>query len=348
MLVVILCLAVPALSVCPAFVCDPDGVDWVTGECAKQQPNNVTQYDLHSGQCSSDQYCPAQALSDEISSVSCLDTPHADPTPVQLAFPGEKCDAIHVCIGQEVDCVDGTCFTTIPCFNVQDCGLGKFCAAGTCHPQVAIGGNCTQTTDCVNSAFCDVSMYGDSGKCVKYGSVPGGEYVQACDSTSTALAPHPLCYSGYCFSPDNNGTLFQCAASLMSPSVPFRCGDSSDISCSSVPDPLSQTSLLQSCACGLDGYSYCPQFPNDPDYSALYQDIQAFLDTSDLDACNTARHAESAPYLSDVGWAWCTQKTLTDEQTYHYLRATHFAMVAMATDCVLKIVFPEYYEVLPF
>jgi hypothetical protein len=353
MIVVILislALCVNADTLCPAFVCDPDGADWLSGECAKLHPSNATQYDLRSGECASDQYCPALTLDDETSSVSCLDTPHVNPVPQQMAFPGEKCDAIHVCIGQGAVCVDGACFTTIPCYNVQDCSLGKFCSAGTCLPQVAVGGNCTQTTDCVNSAYCDIAIYGEpeSGKCVKYGSVSGGMSVQTCDSSTTALAPHPLCFAGYCFSPDNNGTIFECAASIMSSSVPYRCGDSAGSFCSSLPDPLSQTSLLQSCSCGLDGFSYCPQFPNDPDYSALYQDIQTFLNTDDLSSCNTARHSMSAPYLTDPGWAWCTQKTLTDEQTYHYLRATHYAMVAMATDCVLKIVFPAYYEVLPW
>ena len=346
--VAILCLAFLGASgqTCVAWVCDPSGDKWDDNVCAMQHGTNTTQWDLRTGYCKSDQYCPVIG-GVVIAGISVNCTNNVAPSAQAVAYPGEPCDSMHTCVqgtGQgtvAVTCTSGTC-SSVPttCVNVQDCGLGKTCNAGTCTNLAAVGAACTYDTDCVLGAGCDIAV-GGTGKCVTYNSVAAGGAVQTCGGANptTQLQSHPLCASGYCY---ETGGKYACSGTVTSNGTPpLRC-QSSTSTCTSNKDSFGNLTAVSNCECGLDGYSYCPLFPGDKEYSNYLSDLNSLIASSTLSKCNTARHMPSFTYASN--YAWCAQN-MTDTQTYNYLRATEYTTVVMAKDCVLKMVVPDYYKV---
>ena len=328
------------LNECVDFVCDPPGVTWSQNACAMLSTTNDTQIDLRTDECQVNQICPAvYVVETGQNSVTCMNP--QSPGPVSVALPGERCDILRICI-QGV-CEEGACSTSVPCINVYDCGLAQYCDEGTCLALVAIGGACTLDTDCVNNAACDIVVEGLSGtgKCVQYNSVAAGQSVQSCATFATNLAPHPLCSSGYCYETATAGQ-FACSGSLTSPTPPpNRCSESVNY-CVSAKDYTSGLTLTTYCECGYDGYAYCPLFPGDLDYSFYASDLQTFISSSLLSNCNTARHSQGS--FQPGNYFWCGMN-FTRTQTYHYLRAILYPEVVMATNCSIKILAPEYYNV---
>ena len=346
--VAILSLAIVAAADgtgCTAYVCDPSGVTWGDNVCAMLDAKNSTLVDLKTGECSSDQSCPALTVGLALTSVTCATG--VDPQPGPAAYPGERCDRLRQCIGTGVTCTDGICSVpTGTCAYPQDCGAGKYCntavAPAVCANQVAVGGTCVLDTDCVNNAGCDtIQGPGNTGKCVQYASVAAGTAVQSCVGTTTTLASHYLCASGYCY--ESSAGKYACAGAVAnSASLPNRCGTMPS-TCKSATDATSTLALTSSCECGLDGYPYCPLFANDPDMVTFMSDMQAFLGSSSLSNCNTIRHGIAMSAFQENQFFWCGLN-LTDTQAYHAARASMYPQVIMALDCVVKVVAPGYYK----
>ena len=244
-------LAAAEYNNCPAYVCDPSGVTWADGVCAMRD-TNTSQYDLKTGECSSDQLCLAELLTLS-PTVNCA-SPSA-PQPVVAAYPGENCDVMHTCVGG-VECTAGKCATiTTDCVNVYDCGLNNACSGGKCVTLAIAGAACTLDTDCANGAGCDIVFGGaaGSGKCVTYNSVAAGTQVQTCAGTTANLAAHALCSSGYCFETATAGT-FQCAGSVSSATTPPIRVTAAPFTCKSTTDTTSSMSLTWPTGCGFDGF----------------------------------------------------------------------------------------------
>lgn len=334
----ILLLLVNALG-CTNFACsDSSSLHWSGGICG-QLDSSSEQYILNSEACEPPDYCPYFANSTE-------DILHCQkPTPVLLpqGFPGEPCDSQHVCLN-EVSCMNGICATiTFNCTHVEDCGPGKYCANNTCWTQVPLGGMCLNNTDCVNSALCDRGNDQAHGMCIQYASVPGGHRVFGCPAVGEDLSPYSLCQSGLCFENETESD-YQCTYILETAQpIPWLCAGSDD-KCVSTEDPVSGSYYTQTCECGYNGSSVCPQFAGDPEMSLYLADIVEFITNSTIERCNTARHAHSLPYPTDPRWSWCSGVNLTDAQLYRALRATLYPKVIFASACVLKALQPQYYS----
>ena len=333
---------------CVAWECNPKGDVWPDNVCAMQRQTNVTQWDLKTGACKGDAFCPAEiGPLMAYTSVSCLELPH--PQPAAIAYPGERCDMLRTCLvpeGTFVYCFEGVCTTVSPCVNVQDCGLGMTCSKGECVELSPPGAACTLDTDCVLNSRCDIGPGAPegSGKCVLYSSVLAGQGVQSCViSPPSTLASHSLCASGYCYETSTTGE-FACTGPITSSGpVPMRC-ETDTSTCTSARESVSGQVLTQNCQCGYDGYAYCPLFPGDSEYQAYLDDLQNFIRSPHLSNCNTARHQTESFYSGD--YFWCGQN-LTKIESYHYLRAYLYPEVVMAQECVLKILAPAYYQLMP-
>jgi len=339
-IVAILSLAAVAAAArseeCITYQCESKGVTWPENTCALMDSKNSTQFSLRA--CNSQQYCAI----DEIgwsSYATCMQ----DPSPAVYVYPGERCNGLRVCM--QGYCDYGYCsilWTT--CVEALDCGAGNFCYNGYCLSQRSVGQLCNLDTDCVNNAGCDVApdRAKGPGRCVQYNTLVPGAPVQNCSGSTTALAPHALCYSGYCFETAIAGA-FQCSGLISSPSSPpVRCPTASS-TCISNVDSISSLALEQPCQCGFDGYSYCPLFPADPEYMDYLVDVQTYLSANNFFLCNTARHGKQGSSFNVANYFNCEQN-LTTAETYHYQRALHYPVVAMAYSCVLKILMPDYYE----
>jgi len=327
-------LAAADTNGCFTYVCDPSGVTWGENVCSQPSTTNTTVYDVKTGECSSDQPCTFNGAT-----ATCqAPTP---PVAAASSFPGEKCDGLRLCI--QGNCgTDGICPPITPCVYPQDCGLGKYCNAGTCTPQVALKGACVLDTDCVNNAGCDIAPQAATGTCVQYSTVPTAGSVQQCAVTpGQDLANHALCSSGYCY--ETAGKFVCSGAFSNSATLPNRCPLSTSMCTSTKDTANSGFTLEQDCECGYDGFPYCPQFPGDPDFMTFASDIQTFLGSSNLANCNTGRHGAQGSAFYVDSYFWCAQN-LTDTETYHYLRAIEYAVVVMAPSCVLKVLDPEYYQ----
>ena len=336
-------------TVCPAWVCDPPGDQWAANDCAMQHPKNQTQWDLNTKACTNNEWCPAATGPTLGGAVPCFTDPK--PEPAAVAYPGEPCDELHVCIAPEgatVTCNKGTCATaTSPCVNVQDCGLGKTCRAGACAKLADVGSACTLDTDCVINAGCDIASKGKAGSgiCEAYYSLVANSAVQACSGTTTTPAPHALCTSGYCYETSTPGKFACTGLFTSSGEVPFRCF-SAQSSCTSAKDAKSGLALELECQCGYDGYPYCPLFPGDAIYQNYTYVVQDFLSSPLLSNCITIRHGTQGSLFDLTDYFWCAQN-LTTSETYDYLLATLYPQVVMASDCVLQILQPEYFNDIP-
>jgi hypothetical protein len=114
--------------------------------------------------------------------------------------------------------------------------------------------------------------------------------------------------------------------------------------CSSDIDKISGLNYTQDCGCGYDGYFYCPLFPGDAEYLNYTNDIQTYMSSANLTHCNTARHGNQGSAFQTSNYFWCAQQGLTSLQEYHYLRATMYPQVVMASDCALEVLAPTYYS----
>ena len=338
-----LVLSVAADTGCIAWVCDSSGAAWTANECAMRHPNNITEWDLKPNVCNSDEYCPAELGSGVSTSVNCVKIP--PPQAQFAAYPGERCDRLHTCIGNNIQCTNNVCATTSPCVDVQDCGLGKTCSTGKCANLVDVGQPCTVDTDCVINAGCDIDGNGvvGTGVCVVYNSVSAGSAVQTCTGTTSTPAPHALCASGYCYATATKGKYACTGMFTSSGSLPSRC-ESFTSTCVSAKDSVSGLTLTQNCECGLDGYPYCPLFPGDPDFQAYLSVTSNYMSSSSLSYCNTARHGLQGSLFNLANYFWCGQNLTDNNQTYAYLRGILYPDVVMASDCVLSILEPEYYN----
>lgn len=330
---------------CIAYACaDSSNAKWSPGVCGQQDPSNSTQYLLNPSACTIPEQCDYSQNHCDYPQNSCVQLICTNTNPVQpaLAFPGEPCDFQHICLNG-VSCMNGLCATnTFNCAHIQDCGPGKYCNDTRCWTQVPAGGMCFQDTDCVNSALCDRGKGADPGICVTYASVPAGQPVLGCPATNNTLTSYNLCQSGFCFA--NATDSFLCTYTLKtSQSLPWMCSGG-DEECVSTLDPISQNTYHESCSCGYDGFSYCSQFPGDPDMSLYLADVFNFLTNSTLERCNTARHSSSFPYPLDPRWSWCSSVNLTDAQLYRALRANLYPQIVQASPCVLKALQPQYYS----
>jgi len=277
---------------------------------------------------SSNEYCPLTAPgSTEPSTCTKL-----TPTTGSKSYPGEPCS-------NSTDCVYGNC-TAHECFNGNttctldtQCNPGHYCSNGLCTTQLAVNATgCTSETSCVNNAFCDFNQ--TQSKCIAYYTLPALTPVAYCKASI-----NPACQSGYCAS-DTTGSQYLCTPTLESFfRIPAACTDSSNCRAVALPSSnFTTNSIVTECSCGYNSYAnaYCGLFNGDSPAQNYISQLKAWISSSEIKECNTARRFESDCY--DAFW----DKSNADKLTLYKTYTQNYPFLVDNSDCV-KATYTSFY-----
>lgn len=279
---------------------------------------------------SSNEYCSPSSPGTS-DSVSCTKiTPSTQPS----SYPGEPCS-------QSTDCVYGACVAkecytaSLACTSDAECNPGNYCNnTNSCSAQVALNSTgCTSEASCVNNAFCDYNS--TQSKCLAYYSLPAYTPVAYCPN-----GVNSACESGYC-ALDAEASQYLCTPTLTNFwRLPAACSESDNCRSVNLPANFSSSdSISTECVCGYNplANAYCGLFNGDAPALSYFTQLKAWLKTSSIKECNTARRFSQACY--EAFWDQSNADKLT-------LYGTYFQMYPQLIDnsnCVKAIYTSAYW-----
>lgn len=221
----------------------------------------------------------------------CNPTDDPNETPVTCSVPETQYENMYPgdypCAGNS-SCVTQYCLDSIcqgsdysePCNSSQDCNAGLQCDFGTCVPLLRPGEyGCYNDTNCVNTCGCDTQPESNQpGVCIEYFSVDLYDYVTNCYGLMSLLCEEINCIPV-------NTTHYQCIPAFVSNNdLPRMCESDSDCWGSSAG-----VIATGSCDCGYNptGQSYCSPLPGDSLGLNLMKEMQKWIDSLLILACNT-------------------------------------------------------------
>ncbi|CAG9328836.1 unnamed protein product [Blepharisma stoltei] len=286
--------------------------------------------------CNSTSYCAFPEFEDPANS-TCSTTP----VTALNKYPGEKCTADSDCDTTYAagGCASGVCVGVSSngnCTQNGECNPGLFCSSeGKCVSQLKVGSQCENDYQCINWAGCNITSTATYGTCVSYYSVSDNTRIAYCsDAMQTNLCASTLC--------DTVNGEAVCLSSLKSSKgnlLPIICQNSDE--CESTVDPGTGSSYTVDCTCGLNkhGYSFCGQWPGDPDYANLIQMWKKWTLSASIDKCNTVRRFKK---VCVADWWDSNDVTLLN---YFNLKVNNWPYLQMNDECVQDIFMSLYYEV---
>ncbi|CAG9328834.1 unnamed protein product [Blepharisma stoltei] len=286
--------------------------------------------------CSSTSYCPSLDFEDPANS-TCATTP----TTTLNKYPGEKCTATSDCDTTYATggCVGGVCVGISAngnCTHYGECEPGYYCGSeGKCISQVKVGGQCENDFQCINGAGCNITTTATYGTCVSYFSVDDHARVATCNSTLNNY----LCASTMCDTDNGEAICLSSVKSKMGNLLPMICENNDQ--CESSADPVTGYIYTLDCVCGLNkhGYSFCNQWPGDPDFAHLIQMWKKWVFSTNVDKCNTLRR-QNFQCIAD--WWDSNDMTLLN---YFSLKTNYWPYLQMNDDCTQNMFLSDYYKV---
>ncbi|CAG9333460.1 unnamed protein product [Blepharisma stoltei] len=262
-----------------------------------------------------------------------------NPTPIiNNKWPGEKCQKKEDCSIFGPNCVNGTCAgfdLGESCVDDNNCNPGLRCqtilGAQTCQKQIDIGKtSCNDDYDCVNGAGCYITSDPDNNTCVSYYSLSPQHEVYQCINDQ-----NKLCQSGTCaLKNESEPNVWACTIPLKNPQkLPTLCTTSDQCYSNKDPNFSPAYSIVQPCTCGWnkDRSSFCPLFPGDPPYFQYTQQHLKWLQSSEINKCNTVRR-EAEECQNDY---WDSKNV--ELHKYYQGIVLYYAQMQESEDCVIKI-----------
>lgn len=244
-------------------------------------------------------------------------------------YPGENCK-------DNTDCVYGTCQNDIcdsktagaACEDTLECNTGLYCdtTSKLCTQLKTDGAICSDNYECGMHSYCQIQA--DRKVCAAYFTVKSKTEIESCDTIAVE------CESLYCYEDDSTSPI--CFDPVVSAKdYPTTCSQNTDCLSS-----YTDQTLKSECSCGYNenGDSYCSLFGGDEPYQKLIKASKAWLSSSDVEKCNSARRRSII----------CMQDKMSEDDfwnlKYYYLYVTQYAKTIKNDKCVKEIYTPRFYE----